>query len=278
MNRIHLKRLLATATSLQFAWALAILAIAASSPPDPVIEAARAAAASYQQSLPDYIVKRTTTRYKGARMDLKAPASDVAIWHTVDTVSGDVAAQHGKEVYSNIILNGKPAKELPGRGAWSAGEFSTALMAILPPERGAVFTHQHAEQLRKRPSLRYDFAIDQSHSAWHLAADNLPGIPGPQNYATAYGGAIWIDKQTGQILRIEMSARGLPSWFALNSIDSYTDFDFVQIGDRQYLLPSRSESLTCERNGLACLKNETVFEQYDKFASNTSISFDDTAK
>jgi hypothetical protein len=33
--------------------------------------------ASYQQSLPDYIVKRTTTRYKGTRIDLKAPASAV---------------------------------------------------------------------------------------------------------------------------------------------------------------------------------------------------------
>jgi hypothetical protein len=93
------------------------LVFAAAPPPDPLIEAARTAAASYQQSLPDYIVKRTTTRFKGTRIDLKAPASAVAIWHTVDTVSADVAAQHGKEVYSNIVLNGKPAKEVPSRGA-----------------------------------------------------------------------------------------------------------------------------------------------------------------
>jgi hypothetical protein len=196
------------------------VAFSAPPAPDPVIEAARTAAASYQQSLPDYIVKRTTTRYKSAVMDL---------WHTVDTVSADVAALHRKEAYSNITLNGKPVKDLPTRGAWSAGEFATALMAILPPERAAVFTHQRLEQLRNRPSFRYDFAVDQSHSAWHLAADHLPDTPGPQNYSTAYGGAIWIDKQSGQVLRIEMSARGLPPWFALNSIESRTDFDFVQI-------------------------------------------------
>ena len=184
--------------------AIAALALAAPTP-DPVIEAARISAASYQQSLPDYIVKRTTTRYKGTRQDLKAPATAVDIWHTVDTVSGDVAAQHGTEVYTNIILNGKPAKELPSRGAWSSGEFSTALMAILPPERAAAFTHQHAEQLRGRPSFRYEYVVDESHSTWRLAADNLPGMPGPQAYSAAYAGAIWIDRQTSQVLRIEMS-------------------------------------------------------------------------
>jgi hypothetical protein len=151
-------------------------------------------------------------------------------------------------------------------------------MAILPTERGAAFTHRHAEQLRGRPSFRYEFAVDESHSSWHLAADNLPGMPGPQNYSAAYGGALWIDKQTGQVLRIEMSARSLPPWFALNSVESRTDFDFVQIGDRKYLLPIHSVSLTCEKNGPVCLKNETAFGHYDKFASNTSISFDEPAQ
>ena len=255
---------------------IAAFALAAP-PPDPVIEAARAAAATYQQSLPDYVVKRTTTRFKGGRQDLNATASAVDIWNTVDTVSGDIAAQHGKEVYTNIILNGKPAMELPTRGAWSAGEFSTALTAILPTERAAAFTHQHAEQLRGRPSLRYDFMVDESHSAWRLAADNLPGMSGPENYSAAYGGAIWIDRQTGQVVRIEMAAR-VPAWFALSSIETRTDFDFVQIGDRKYMLPTHAVSLTCERRGPVCLKNETVFTNYDKFASNTSISFDDPAK
>ncbi len=148
--------------------AIAALAFAAQQPPDPVIEAARNAAVSYQQSLPDYIVKRTTIRYKGNRLDLKASAGAVDIWHTVDTVSGDVAAQHGKEVYSNIVLNGKPAKELPSRGAWSAGEFATALMAILPPERAAVFTHQRGGNnsvVTRRSATTA--VVDESHLRRH---------------------------------------------------------------------------------------------------------------
>ena len=258
------------------AWAvsaIAAVAFAAQQPPDPIFEAARTAAASYQQSLPDYIVKRTTNRYKGTRHTY-----DVTTWDSVDTVTGDVTAVHGKEVYSNITIDGIPAAELPNRGSWSAGEFTTLLMAILPPERAATFTHQRNEQLRNRAAGRYDFAVDQSHSAWRVAADHLPGTHGAQNYSTAYGGTIWIDKQTGQVLRIEMSARGLPAWFALSSIETHIDFDFVQIGDQKYLLPSHSVSLTCQRDGAVCLKNETVFVHYDKFDSSTSISFEDSAK
>ena len=269
MNGTNAKHLLAIATVLQLACALAIPGIAALPPRDPVIEAARTAAASYHESLPDYIVRRTTIRYTSARHDF---------WHTVDTVSGDVVARHGKEMYSNIMRNGKPATQLPVYGAWSTGEFSTALLAILPPERAAVFTHPRAEQLRNRPSFRYDFTVNQPHSAWHLTADNLPGIPEPQNYSPAYAGAIWIDKEGGQVLRIEMSARGLPGGFGLSSAVSRTDFDYFPIGGQNYLLPARSESLTCERNRPVCLKNEIVFDHYDKFVSDTSISFGHTTK
>ena len=63
---------------------------------------------------------------------------------------------------------------IPAGGAWTAGEFSTALAAIL----AAVFTHQRPESVDKPPSLRHDFAIDQSHSSCHLVVDNAPSSPG----------------------------------------------------------------------------------------------------
>ncbi len=128
------------------ALAAAITPFAAPSPlqqSNPVIEGARVAAATFAQSLPDYIVKRTTTRYLGTRNRATDPAEYVHSWRTLDTVSGDVAAVHGKEVYSNITVNGKPREKLPAGGAWSTGEFSNNLLAVLAPEKAARFTHQH---------------------------------------------------------------------------------------------------------------------------------------
>jgi len=255
----------------------AALAFAASAP-DPLIEAARTAAASYAQSLPDYIVKRITKRSVGSRPDLNAPGEDVQFWRPLDVITGDVAAEHGKEVYTNITVNGTPVKNLPGGGEWSAGEFSTVMLSILPPERAAVFTRPHAESIRNIPSVRYDFAVDEKHSAWHLAAGHLPGAPSLESYTTAYAGTIWIDRETGQVMKIDMSARGLPSYFPLSTLRSVIDYDLVKIGDQKYLLPTRSDSVTCQRGTPICLKNETVFENYDKFSANTNVTFGDDAK
>jgi hypothetical protein len=161
---------------------------AAQQSPDPVIEVARKAAASYRQSLPDYIVKRTTTRGMSA----------VAFSKQLDTVTADVAFEHGKEVYANIRLNGNSVKELPSGGSWSTGEFATRMLGILAPERAAVFTHQHAESTRNRPSYRYDFAINQAHSAWRLSAANVGNATIPVSYSPAYTGRIRVDRDTGQ--------------------------------------------------------------------------------
>jgi hypothetical protein len=75
-----------------------------------------------------------------------------------------------------------------------------------------------------------------------------------------------------------MSARTLPPGFPLDAIESDIDYDFVRIGDAQYVLPVHSESSTCERGSYVCLRNETVFKDYDKFGASTSITFDGGGK
>lgn len=256
---------------------LTAIALTAQPPPDPIIEAARTAAVDFRQSLPDYIVKRTTTRYRGRR-DVRLAGESIGHWQAIDAVSGIESYEHGREVYSNITINGNPAQSLPARGAWSAGEFSTTLVDVLGPDSAAVFSHKRHASLTKYPCWRYDFAIDKAHSTWRLIAEDIPGVPGTAAWVTAYAGEVWIDRASGKVLRIRMSARNTPSSFPLNSVESTVDYDFVKIAEQEYLLPIHSESLTCVRNSAICLRNETVFEHYDKFGSDTSIAFDDTSK
>ena len=252
---------------------------------DQPIEAARAAAAAFAQSLPDYIVKRTTTRYQGPRASVYPndaaawlqPDQAAGPWRILDTVRGDVAARQGSEIYSNITVNGRAAKNLPTGGVWSAGEFSIAMLAILAPESAARFTGQRAESIRNRPAFRYSYSIDHSHSKWRLTTANRVGATSGAPYSPAYAGAIWIDRATGQVLRIEMSARGLPDYYPMDTIESATDYDFVKIGDAAYCLPVHSEAFTCHRNTSSCLRNDTIFQDYNKFAANANITFDQPA-
>lgn len=69
-----------------------------------------------------------------------------------------------------------------------------------------------------------------------MSTANHPG------FSSAYAGRIWIDKETGQPVRIEMTAHGLPHGFPVSTVESQTDYDFVKIGDGTFLLPVHSET------------------------------------
>jgi hypothetical protein len=115
-----------------------------------------------------------------------------------------------------------------------------------------VFTNQRATTSLNRPAYRFDYAIDRPHSSWHLSTGGEP-------YTSAYGGQIWIDRETSRVLRVEMSARDVPVFLQLDSVISSIRYAFVKIGDGSYLLPSHS----------------TDFTGYRKYSADTHISFDD---
>ncbi len=240
-----------------------VLPAADKAPDDPGIDAAQAACHIWA-------VFTSRLSFSGLRNVLAAAARATRVLPgrpvlgLFDTISADVTSEHGKEVYSNIVRDGKPLSELPAGGAWSSGEFASELQAFLPPERNASFTHKRSEKIDGRAAWRYEFAVDAAHSEWRMAADHLPGEPAAQTLAPAFGGEIWIDSETGQILKIRMAARGLPEWFALGAVQSNTEYGFVRIGPQDYVLPTHSVSVTCTR-GIVCLKNETTFRDYDKF-------------
>jgi len=236
---------------------------------DPVIEAARKAAAEFTRSLPNYIVQRTTTRFQGVRATATTAGESAGKWRALDIVTADVVAENDTEVLLNVRLNGKPAKDVEQSGSWSAGEFSSTLAAILSPESAAQFSKQRATTLEDHPAYRYDYAIDQAHSRWHLST-------GGPVYTPAYGGEIWIDKETSRVLRIEMTARDLPPGLPLDTVASEVDYGFVTIGGEKYLLPKYSDSLNCERGRTICQKNVTEFQNYRKYSAESSLSFDET--
>jgi len=241
-------------------FALAALA----QPPDLTIEAARAEAARYAQSIPNYIVIRTTTRFRAKKY--RNPD-----WHHTDTVSAEVAAHDNQEFYSGIRINGKLAKALPSDGMWSNGEFSILLDQIFAPQHAAIFTDRTADTRQSRPAWRYNFSIDAKHSGWDVIADLLPYRV---HSAPAYSGAVWIDRDNAKVLRIERSASSIPYPFPLRIIDSSTDYSPVRINDENYMLPTHSVTITCTRDKSECLRNETVFENYRKFGASTSLTWE----
>lgn len=229
---------------------------------DPVIDKARETAFEFTETLPDYIVKQYTTRYVAAnarRVDTN--------WQPLDVVTADVITENGKERYENILRNGKPTKDVEETGSWSTGEFASTLQAILSPASDALFTNKKSATIENRPAWRYDYSIEQGRSSWQVYA-------GGSRYRPAYGGAIWIDKETSRVLRIEMDARKIPGEFPLDHVESELDYGFVTIGTKKYVLPTHSESLSCNRGTTECSRNSIDFRNYKKYGADSSVTFD----
>jgi len=229
-----------------------------------VINGARDAAFEFTESLPNYVVKQFTTRYQtdtahGSRTS----------WQALDVVTADVVTENGKESYKNLLVNGKPPRDaIEKTGSWSTGEFATVLQGILAPQTDADFHNKRSTTIVNRPAYRYDYAVAQPNSMWHVYASAESYVPG-------YTGSIWIDKENFRVLRIEMSAVDMPRSFALDAVESAVDYDYVLIGDKKYLLPVHSEALSCVRGTAECTRNVIEFRNYKKFSADTSITFDD---
>jgi hypothetical protein len=233
---------------------------------DPIIDQTREEAFAFTETLPNYVVKQYTTRYQSDSANRGHTS-----WQALDIITADVVAENGKETYKNLMLNGKPTKDVDKTGSWSEGEFASTLQALLSPASDARFTNKRATTIVNRAAYRYDYSIEQPRSNWLVEAEG-------SRYRPAYGGAIWIDKETSRVLRIEMSAHNMPRDFPLDQVESTVDYDFVPIGDKKYLLPTHSEALSCLRGTSECTRNVIEFRNYRKFGADESITFEDTVK
>jgi hypothetical protein len=89
----------------------------------------------------------------------------------------------------------------------------------------------------------------------------------------AYSGSVWIQKQTGQLLRVEMQARHMPKEFPIDTVESAVDYEYVRISGQQYLLPVHAETLSCQRGTNNCSRNVIDFRNYHKFSGESTITF-----
>jgi hypothetical protein len=229
---------------------------------DPLIQKASDAALDFTQTLPNYVVQEVASRYESTT----SPAS----WHAIDVVSADLVFENYKENYRNITINGKPTnKPLEETGAWSTGEFGTLLIDLFSPATAADFHYRRDGRTSGVDAKIYDFEVKRENSHWDIHFNS-------QSYTPAYVGSAWVDPKTGRVLRIEIEAKGFPSTFPADHVESATDYSYVRLGDaQQYLLPVHAEILSCQRGTSNCSKNTIDFRNYHKYTGESSIQFGD---
>jgi len=228
---------------------------------DPRIAKARQVVGTFTQSLPNYLCQEHIARMASTTQKID--------WRPLDVVSAIVVYENGRDEYRNITVNGKPFnKRMEDMdGAWSTGEFGMMTADLFSPATAAEFTSGGSTRIAAHDAVVYDFEVAREHSHWHIQAPS-------QSIQPAYRGRVWLESKTAEVLRIEMEAYRMPKEFPLDKVESAVDYEYVRLGEHQFLLPVHAETLNCVRGTSDCSRNVIDFRNYRKYTGEATITFD----
>jgi hypothetical protein len=243
-------------------WATTLL-LAFLTPQTESIERARQVALEYTASLPNFVATQTTEQ-----QHLKKGSG---AWKTQNTLIFDVAFTDGTEQYTLLTINGKPTTKKKGEtgGLNTSGEFGSDLRKVFRPESQATFKWEHSTQLRGRSVDVFSYHIEQEHSGYYWRLDGEKG----KEYkgSLPYTGAVYVDRETNQVLRLTTLAQGVPAEWPLSGASEEIDYDFVSIEGREYLLPTHAETRAMAKNGDA-FRTIVEFSNYHRFSTGVTLT------
>jgi VWFA-related protein len=215
-------------------------------------------AISLPQKMPNFICDQQTSRYRGENLIPR------------DMITALVRYEDGNETYSEIKLNGKPAPSAitNSPGLWSTGEFGSNLRAIFDVRNNPVFEYTGDNSLNNRAVWVFTYRIvHQNDALWRLHA-------GSDVLAPPYGGELWVDQKTGELLRFGAAAKEIPADFGMQKAELSTDYDDVAFQDgTSFLLPAQA-SVATKFRGEETTRNVLEFRNCHKFRAKTRMVTD----
>ncbi len=240
---------------------------------DELLKDARESTLAAVADMPDFVVKQLIQRseaFAGTNNFRNRDRLVVAVSYRAT----------GEEEYRILSINGalQPAPEARRSyeevgGTSSTGEFVTVLATIFKPESETRFAVVDGDTLRGRRAVMFDFEIDKDR------AKQVISVRGFVNDTTISGmkGRLWIDRETGRVLRIESEATEIPDGFPITAARRTVDYDWTTISDGSYLLPAVSDvRLTQLYRGTKYESRNLIrFREYQKFGTEVRVSDED---
>ncbi|MCA1609235.1 MAG: hypothetical protein LC730_07255, partial [Acidobacteria bacterium] len=127
--------------------------------------------------------------------------------------------------------------------------------------------------IRGRRAVVYDFAVERDRAKQVITAVGYS----TDTTITGMKGRVWIDRESGRVLRVESHATEIPAGFPVRTAKRTIDYDWVTIEDEKYLLPSVSDvRLTMsEKAKVFETRNLIKFKDYQKYGTEVRILDDD---
>ena len=226
------------------------------------IEKSRAIALEYGRSLPNFVCTELVHRYSDPQHR--------GNWVLDDTLTVKLSYFEQKEEHKLTLIDGKPTTRLYSSldGAVGVGEFGGTLQSIFSPASAAGFHWESWKNVRKHRAAVYSYVVEPAHSKYVL----VTGMPGNTHKGVVgYHGVLEIDSETGSVLHFTYEADHIAKELMVDYARTTVDYDFADVGGRDYLLPASSE--TQMRSPGLWIRNQMKFRDYSKFSSDSTITF-----
>ena len=238
-----------------------------------VLERARKATREAAGAMPDFVVRQLVRRSyaRGATRN----------WRQTDQLAVAVSYRESVgEQYKLLAVNGLPATEAAKeRGSYeqaggtsSTGEFVSTLNELFADGTKTEFQAVDTDTVNGRRALIYDYAVKLENSKQTLKVTEARGID-PLTTRVGYRGRVWIDREAHRVLRVEVISTDIPPDFPITAAVNTIDYDWVDISERKYLLPVRSEVelTTRQQQQIYQTRNEIRFRNYQRYGSEVKI-------
>jgi hypothetical protein len=190
-------------------------------------------------------------------------------------MTAQVTYRKGEEQHVLFTVNGKPVPPdghvHANRHLFTNGEFGPMLVDLFEAPGAIEFTLRKTDTLQGVPSAVFDFHLPKNKNTfWAI----LPPRGGPVK--PEFRGRVWVDMQSGQIVREEVEPV-MNAWqTGVGSAKASVDYAPTKVSDLgTYLLPVKSESTICVVGrfgaGTDCTTNAIVFHDYQKFGATSRI-------
>lgn len=228
------------------------------------IERSRRKALDYARTLPDFVCTEVIRRYTDMR--------GRGLWLPLDTLTIKLSYFEQKEEHKLVLINDKPTDRLYSTldGAIGVGEFGGTLHGIFDPASKAEFHWQSWKTVRKHRVAVYSYVVEPGNSNYTIATGEHENL---RSAVVGFHGLLEIDAETGSVLHFNYIADHISKEVRVEYAETTVDYDFADVGGRNYLLPARSE--TQMRSPGLSTRNAMEFHGYGKFASDSTISFGD---
>jgi hypothetical protein len=185
-----------------------------------------------------------------------------------DRLRLEVAVSHGKEIQAWVgaSFDSRSVYDLVASGPKSTGSFGPALIDVFEnPDRQYHFIGRQREGAREL--LVYSFQVPVETSHYVIKA-------GDTWKKTGYYGWFSLDAAAAELAKISSETLELPADTAMCRARTITGYHYQQIGDGQFLIPSKSEFDTISSNA-AGTHSVTTFSACHEYAAESSLRFED---